>query len=456
MGGRRPDAYEKTASGRLQRRLSTNLNQYERENTGDRVRNKIEELARIGKRAGGWTPPGYVLVKPHEYELHPKYAPMVRRIFEDASAGKTIGDITEALRIKGFVVRVRQIERIDGPDTIGGRPFTWDQVKGIINNPFYKGVLLVGKPNKKPRKEFQAIHPPIVSPELWKSANAAIKRHEHPVYVPRENKHQLILHGLAFCGCCSFPMVSHPGTSWNGRSYLYYRCQKLRKYGSASKCNIGQIRADELERAVIAKISFLAKDPTVLNAAMEDALKCRKQAISPLKERISSLDQEIERKKSFCKDLRDKLLNLPKGSEFISEIAAEGDRAVIERKALEVQKKVLLAEKAVLEQRLGAGSQMRADLRHFTEIFGALPNDKKQQALQLVISRITVNRPTGKVTKSRVENSEPVPLRHKNAFSVDLDLYVKSSSSKSLRDQYEDCVSDPEMAARAGIEPATK
>ena len=73
-----------------------------------------------------------------------------------------------------------------------------------------------------------------------------------------------------------------------------------------------------------------------------------------------------------------------------------------------------------------------------------------------MIKRITVNRPTGKVTKSSVEKNEAVSARHKDAFSVDLDLYFKSSSSKSLRDQYEDCVSDPEMAARAGIEPATK
>jgi hypothetical protein len=69
--------------------------------------------------------------------------------------------------------------------------------------------------------------------------------------------------------------------------------------------------------------------------------------------------------------------------------------------------------------------------RHFTEVFGGLPNDKKQQALQRVTSTITVNRPTCKVTKSRAENFETAPLR-KKCIPFNLGLYVKSSFSRTL------------------------
>jgi site-specific DNA recombinase len=60
---------EETASGRMGRRMNSVFSQYEREAIGDRVRYKIGELARKGMRAGGWTPPGYVRIKEHEYVL---------------------------------------------------------------------------------------------------------------------------------------------------------------------------------------------------------------------------------------------------------------------------------------------------------------------------------------------------------------------------------------------------
>jgi site-specific DNA recombinase len=334
---------ENTASGRMNRRMNSVLNQYERESTGDRVRFKIEELARNGMRSGGWTPPGYVLGKAHEYSLDDRYAPMIRRIFEQAAAGTRVGEIAAGLKADGYVVPLREINRRDGPKKIGGRPFTWDQVKHLIKNPFYKGVLVVGNASK----EFTSNHEAIVSSDLWNRANAAVERNGRPDYKTRQNKHELLLHGLVSCGCCKGPLVAHPGTSAKGKAYLYYRCQNLRKNGRMAECSVGQVPARKLEDTVIDHIGILAQEPAVLDAAMEQALKGRKTQLLPLKGQISSLDEEIRKLNNFVRELRDRLLGLPAGSQFINQIAAEGEKAVVERQELEAQKKRLLENKNV-------------------------------------------------------------------------------------------------------------
>jgi site-specific DNA recombinase len=441
---------ERTASGRMGRRMGSVVSQFEREMTSDRVRFKRSELARNGQRPGGWTPPGYILLKEHTYALDEKYAPMVAQIFEQAAAGKRICDISAWLRAQCYVVRPRVIQRRTGSTSIGGRPFTWDQIKAIIRNPIYRAALKVDG-TEHPLKI-----PAIVSDELWKKANAAIGRKPRPTCLPRQNKHEMLLHGLAICGCCKTSMAVHPGTSRQGKEYLYYRCQNLRKNGGAAGCTVRQIPAHKLDEAVIGQIGILAQDPVVLNAAMEEAVSGRKMQLLPLKAEIEALEQRIGELKRDYEKLRDRLLSLPKGSPFTDEIAAEGNKVVLQRRESEAQKQQLLEKKIMLEQQLGDARHIRSDLGRFSDIFEVLPPDKKRQALRLIIRRIVVNHLAERVTKSDEKNGQNQAPRHKKRFTINLDLYVKPKLSGSLRNESGICVFPPEMAARAGIEPATK
>jgi hypothetical protein len=105
---------------------------------------------------------------------------------------------------------------------------------------------------------------------------------------------------------------------------------------------------------------------------------------------------------------------------------------------------------------LGDGRQIKADLKRFGEVFDVLSPAKKQQALRLIIRRIVVNRLPSGVTKSATEIAENGATIQKAQFSINLDLYVKPRFSNALRKEAGIFVFRSEMAARAGIEPATK
>ena len=377
---------------------------------------------------------------------------MVKQIFEEAASGLRVVDIALGLERAGFLVPKREINRRSGPVTIGGKPFTWNQVKHLIKNPIYKGVLVAGKE----RSEFPSNLPRIVSDELWKRANSVAVRRVRLKYSPNQNKHELLLNGLVFCGCCKGLLLAHPAISRQKKVYLYYRCQNLRKNGPSVRCSVRQVPARALEAAVIEHIAFLARDPVVLEAAMSEAVSEKKTQLTPLKSEISAFDESIGTLKMRFAALRDRRLSLQVGSAFIEEIEIEARDLARQRQDLEAKRELLLEQKGVLEQQLGDGHQLRADLKRFSDVFDVLPAAKKQQALRLIIRRIVVNRLSSKVTKSTWEFGENDPSIQKARYSLNLDLYVKPRFSNALGKEAGLFVIRSEMAARAGIEPATK
>ena len=440
----------KTANGRLSYRMGALYSEFEREAIGERVRYKRKELIRNGIRPGGVIPVGFVLLTPHVYAADETYAPMVLDVFERAVAGETIAEIQKHLRKRNYVFRSRASKSTDGSKGASGKPFTWDQINAMIQNPVYRAVIVDGG------AEFALNIPQLVPTELWHKANSAVTRTRRRDYKPRQNKYDLLLHGLVVCGCCGTPLVAHPATSRTGKTYLYYRCQNLRRNGGSSGCTIHQVPALKLEGAIVDQIGIFGKDPVVLDAAIDEVLGARKQQLQPLKIQIASVDEGIAGLIRQTKDLKDRLVSLPRKSPFVTEIVAEGDKVVSQRKELELRRQHLLEERATLEQGLGNAAQIRSDMGRFSDIFGVLTPDKKRQALKLLIHRIVVNHMPDGVTKSTGKNGSNGPFRQKNSFSVNLELYVKSKFSNSLRKEAGFFVFHTEMAARAGIEPATK
>ncbi len=79
-------------------------------------------------------------------------AAVVRRIFDDAKHGYSPGRIANGLNR-------------DGIPCPTGRTWNRTAVRGIIENPAYRGE----------RYRVKKAHPAIVSPQLWNAANGALK-----------------------------------------------------------------------------------------------------------------------------------------------------------------------------------------------------------------------------------------------------------------------------------------
>src|SRR5687767_7513719 len=91
----------------------------------------------------------------------------------------------------------------------GASPGVWrpDTVRGILI--VYKGVHHFGKRSRKTRDIIERPVPPLVSPELWEGAQAALRR--NMIMSKGNAKRRYLLRGLIKCGQC--------GMTYSGSGY---------------------------------------------------------------------------------------------------------------------------------------------------------------------------------------------------------------------------------------------
>ena len=120
-----------TPMGRFFRNVLGSIAELERETIVARVSSGQREKIRQGKRVGGRLPYGYRPGPDGTTEIDDATAPIVRRIFAERSTRQTYQAIVDGLNADG----------ITGP---GGGTWTLTTVVGILNNPFYAGMVRFG------------------------------------------------------------------------------------------------------------------------------------------------------------------------------------------------------------------------------------------------------------------------------------------------------------------------
>lgn len=102
---------------------------------------------------GGACPYGYqVDARTNQYEIVPSESTVIRRIFRDRLAGRSLRQIAQSLTYEGIKTKR------------GGR-WQANTIKTILENKFYTGVY------QTHYKEFEHDHPAIISAELFRQAN---------------------------------------------------------------------------------------------------------------------------------------------------------------------------------------------------------------------------------------------------------------------------------------------
>jgi site-specific DNA recombinase len=109
-----------TSMGRLTLNVLLSFAQFEREVTGERIRDKIGASKRKGLWVGGMVPLGYVS-RDKKLFIQEQEAEQVRTIFRRHLDLAGIGPLLADLRERGIVTKVRPLA--DGR-TVGGIPFT--------------------------------------------------------------------------------------------------------------------------------------------------------------------------------------------------------------------------------------------------------------------------------------------------------------------------------------------
>jgi site-specific DNA recombinase len=226
-----------SSMGRLTLNVLLSFAQFEREVTGERIRDKFAASKKKGIFMGGIVPYGYRLEK-RKLLIDPPEAMKVRLIFSLYLELKSLPKLSAALADRGIMSRRRSY---GAGKTIGGQPFRVGALSHLLSNRIYVGEVRHHKQN------YPGEHAAILDNPVFEAVQA-----ELAARLNRENrtsyKSQAPLRGLLFDSNGIRMIPSHAKKS--GLRYCYYQSWVLNQ-GQKDKAGIvSRVPAQEIEEVV--------------------------------------------------------------------------------------------------------------------------------------------------------------------------------------------------------------
>jgi DNA invertase Pin-like site-specific DNA recombinase len=153
-----------SSMGRLTLNVLLSFAQFEREVTGERIRDKIAASKAKGMWMGGWVPIGYDR-KDRTLVINETDAETIRTIFREYLRLGNIRLLQAEIRRLGLMTK--NYEATTGRKN-GGRPFTRGHLHAILTNPIYIGEIA-----HKGRRH-AGMHAPIIDRETWDAVQSAL------------------------------------------------------------------------------------------------------------------------------------------------------------------------------------------------------------------------------------------------------------------------------------------
>ena len=250
-----------TSMGRLMLNILLSFAQFEREVTGERIRDKIAASKRKGMWMGGVPPLGYDVenrrLVPNERE-----AKLIRHIFQRFVELGSSTALVKELKLDGVTSKAWTTQ--DGK-TREGRPIDKGHIYKLLSNRTYLGEL------RHKDQWYQAEHPPIISRELWDSAHAILATNGRVRGNATRATVAYLLKGIVF-GNDGRALSPWHTTKKNGRRYRYYVPQRdAKEYAGAS--GLPRLPAAELESAVLDQLRAILRAPNLLGEMLPQAIK---------------------------------------------------------------------------------------------------------------------------------------------------------------------------------------
>jgi site-specific DNA recombinase len=241
-----------TSMGRLTLNVLLSFAQFEREVTGERIRDKIAASKRRGMWMGGPVPVGYD-VKERKLVVNAEEAKTVRMIFNLYLESGCVRALKARLDVEGIQSKIR----ISGTGRrSGGSPFSRGALYKILNNRIYRGEI--SHKGECHRGE----HESIISGDLWDNAQAQLRSDNQGRRNGVGVQSPSLLTGLIRDGEDNKLTISH--TVKGGRRYRYY-CQAVTQQGTTTSGAI-QLPAHDIESGVVARIAdFLRSEKEVMD-----------------------------------------------------------------------------------------------------------------------------------------------------------------------------------------------
>lgn len=229
-----------TSMGRLTLNVLLSFAQFEREVTGERIRDKIAASKKKGMWMGGGVPFGYEVVDRH-LVVNESEADTVRHIFDRYVELKSVPQLVDELVLEGFKTRERVCKT---GHTVGGIPFKTGTLTHILQNPIYLGKV------RHREQVFDGEHEPIIDDELFDTAQSVFAANRNNNKLGRKSRNRSLLTGL-ITDPDGRPMTPTHATKGSKR-YRYY---VTRTKPGEIDATIWRMPAGELEKIVIQQVS---------------------------------------------------------------------------------------------------------------------------------------------------------------------------------------------------------
>lgn len=244
-----------TSMGRLTLNMLLSFAQFEREVTGERIRDKIAASKRKGMWMGGNTPLGYD-VADRKLVINQAEARDVRRIFE---AYIDLGSVRLLMgRVASLGITTKRRAHAGGK-LLGGLPFSRGNLYQMLQNPIYLGKI------SHKREVYDGEHVAIIEQGLWDQVQAILAGHRVD-REPEAGERQSLLAGMIFDEAGNRLTPTHAKKAM--RRYRYYVSSALITATKANAPASLRLPAGETERLVIQVLRDIIATPArVLNFA---------------------------------------------------------------------------------------------------------------------------------------------------------------------------------------------
>jgi site-specific DNA recombinase len=246
-----------TSMGRLTLNMLLSFAQFEREITGERIRDKVAASKKRGIWMGGAVPFGY-RVENRGLHIVEEHAEFVRALF------RRYLEVGSVVRLKAVLdaENVRLPVRIVGTGrSTGGGLISRGHLYWILSNPIYVGRL------RHRGQIHDGVHDAIVNQEIWDSVQRRLEQQTQPRADPRPNS-ESFLAGKLYDDRGNRMGPSHAAKG--GRRWRYYVSRAMLTGRKSDSGSVARVPAAQIEKQVFDAVKFLI-DPSALgNEATAD------------------------------------------------------------------------------------------------------------------------------------------------------------------------------------------
>ena len=235
--------------GRLTLNMLLSFAQFEREVTGERIRDKIAASKKKGMWMGGFVPLGY---QGHDRTLaiDREEAETVRALYRLYLKLGTVAEVKEKADLLQLRTKLRS--GADGR-MAGGRPFSRGHLYKLLANPIYRGKIA------HKGAIYDGQHVAIIDPETWDRVQTRLAENTHIRRSGTGAKAPSLLAGKLY-DAGGIPLSPTHAVN-NGKRYRYYVSRDLIQNASKPKQQVWRMPAHEIEALVVRALQkFLADE----------------------------------------------------------------------------------------------------------------------------------------------------------------------------------------------------